>query len=190
MSLVILDASENDNDTVSRISTALQVILEEGRTKFICFKLREMKILPCRSCGACGLKTPGKCVISDEMHDVLKAIAAGSMLVMLTDIKFGGYSSQLKKAVDRFMVLGLPLYVVKQGNLLHPMRYGPIPLVVAGVSPENRQGQEESFKLLVARNALNMHSPYSKALVCKQWDGITNTVQDINDAVKEVYSGG
>jgi multimeric flavodoxin WrbA len=119
MSIVILDAMEGDNI----ISSNLKEQLMETDKELISFELRNMNILPCRSCGASSFKSPGKCVVKDDSHEVLGAIAKGNMLVMLTPIRFGGYNSTLKKAVDKFMNLCLPSYAVKHGHLVHPARY-------------------------------------------------------------------
>ena len=104
MSSIILDGFENENS----IGNTLKRLIEEKGVKSTYFKLKDMNILPCRSCGSCGLKTPGKCVIDDDMPKIMKAIATSSLYVMLTPIRFGGYSSQLKKAVDRTMSMGFP----------------------------------------------------------------------------------
>ncbi|MEA4845850.1 MAG: hypothetical protein VB106_01310 [Clostridiaceae bacterium] len=89
MSIVILDAMDEQNN----ISSILKETLTEAGQEIISFKLKDMNILPCRSCGACGFKSPGKCVIQDDSHEVLRAIARGSTILMLTAIRFGGYTS-------------------------------------------------------------------------------------------------
>jgi len=104
MSSVILDSFEGEHF----IGATLKQLLDEKGVASTYFKLKDMNILPCRSCGSCGLKTPGKCVIDDDMPKIMKAIATSSLYVMLTPIRFGGYSSQLKKAVDRTMSMGFP----------------------------------------------------------------------------------
>jgi hypothetical protein len=148
----ILDGSVKEN----RIAGTLKSLVENTGGEVSCFKLEEMQILPCRSCGSCGTRTPGLCVIEDQMQEVLPAIAHCQLLVFISSVTFGGYSYQLKKAVDRLMVLGYPLYVVKGGHLLHPMRYGRKCLLGIGQINPGRTAEEENFRLLVARNAMNM----------------------------------
>lgn len=182
MSSVILDAFESEKS----IGNTLKRLLEEKGQEFSHFKLKDMNILPCRSCGSCGVKTPGKCVLDDDMHGIMRAIAPSSLIIMLTSIRFGGYSSQLKKVLDRTMVMGLPLYIVKDGHLLHPMRYGKKSLLGIGLAEENLQGQEENFRTLVARNALNMQFACN-TLIFKPSDDMTIIKREMESALKEVY---
>ena len=105
---------------------------------------------------------------------------------MLTPIRFGGYSSQLKKAVDRTMSMGLPFYIVKNGHLLHAMRYGNKSLLAIGLAEENLRGQEENFRTLVTRNALNMSFSYKKALIFRPSDNPTRIENEISNVLSEV----
>ncbi len=166
MKFVILDAMENENSISSLLINLLQ---EKGEVTI--FKVVDMSISPCRSCGSCGFKSPGKCIVDDDIHEILKAIAKCDAFIMLTPIRFGGYPSCLKKVVDKFMLLALPSFIVKNGHLLHPARYDTKTLVGIGISDGNSGEQEESFKNLVANNALNVQYPH-KALVLRSEDSI------------------
>jgi multimeric flavodoxin WrbA len=177
---VILDGFENE----SPIGTEIKFLLERQGHKSSYFKLKDMNIMPCRSCGSCGIKTPGKCIIKDDMDEVLRAIAKSKLYIMLTPITFGGYSSQLKKAVDRTMPIGIPFYKVSKGHLLHPMRYGDKALLGIGICEGILEGQEENFKLLQSRNALNMSFSYNKALVFKA----SNTTKEIEASIVSTLS--
>jgi multimeric flavodoxin WrbA len=162
----------------------LQVTVEPDK-ELISFELRNMNILPCRSCGACSFKSPGKCVLQDDSHEMLRAIARCSTIVMLTPIRFGGYTSTLKKAVDKFMSLGLPLYKVEQGHLLHPTRYGSKLIVGVGVYEGNSEDQENCFRKLVENNALNLQSAY-RTLILKPSYDTEKLKQEICGLLKEV----
>ena len=175
MSIVILDAMEKG----SFISKAVVDKCRENGRDISLFELEDMNILPCRSCGACEYKSPGKCVIKDDMHDILRVIAKGSTLIMLTPIRFGGYSSCLKKAVDKFMNLCYPLYTVKHGHLLHSARYGEKKLIAIGAYDGDCMDQEDSFKKLVENNALNLQYEH-KSIIIKFSEDIMKIKQKIN----------
>lgn len=181
MSIVILDAMEGGNN----ISVNLKEVLAETGKEIICFELNNMNILPCRSCGACSFKSPGRCVLQDDSHEVLGAIAKCSTFVMLTPIRFGGYTSTLKKAVDKFMNLGLPLYTVKHGHLLHPTRYGSKLIVGIGVNESDSKDQEACFRRLVENNALNLLSSY-RTLILKPSYNTEKVKQELSGLLKEV----
>lgn len=152
MSIVVLDAMEGKNN----ISNNLRELIVKSGAELSYFELRDIKILPCRSCGACGFKSPGKCVFDDGIHDIHRAMARSSTIVLLTPVRFGGYPSTLKKAVDKFMHMCLPSYTVKHGHLLHPARYGSKTLLSIGVQQGVSKEREESFRRLVENNALNL----------------------------------
>lgn len=184
MSLVILDAFDKEN----LIEKVLKKLLKKTGEKFFYFKLKDLNILACRSCGACEIKSPGKCVFHDDMPEIMRAIAPGSLIVMLTPVRFGGYSSQLKKVVDKLMILVLPLYTVKDGHLLHSQRYDKKSLLVIGLTGQNLPGEEENFRLLAARNALNMQFTH-KTLLFTPADRIVKIEQEIDKALSEVKPG-
>ena len=181
MRSIILDATEGNN----YIEKILVQQLAEVRDEIIHYKLKDNNIQFCTACGACGLITPGKCSINDDMQGIFRSLAKSDRIILLTPISFGGYSSTLKKAMDRFMVLGLPLYTVKRGKLLHPMRYGIKSIIGIGLATEGLLGQEENFKLIVERNAINMQAPY-RALVFRASEERCNIEFDIAMVLKEV----
>lgn len=183
VSVVIFDAGESE----SPIENILKRRLEQNDKEIYYFTLKDMNILPCRSCGACSFKSPGKCVFDDDIHTILRAFARSNLVIMITPIRFGGYCSQLKKAVDKFAAMGLPLYFVKEGRLLHPLRYDSKPIVVIGVNEKNLQHVEEPFRKLVMHNALNMLC-MQKTLIFKSSDEIEKIEYEIDNVIKEVYA--
>lgn len=185
MKTVIFDGLESK----SSAAEALKSMIKENCEEFSDFKLRDMNILPCRSCGSCGCQTPGICVISDDMPKILRAFAPSTLIVFFTPIRFGGYSSQLKKALDRLMVVGAPLYEVKKGHLLHPMRYGDKAFLVIGFVEESIEGQEDAFRTLVDHNALNMQLSYNKALIFKPSDNLSSMENELSKVLGEVRIG-
>lgn len=181
MSIVVLDAFEKENNITTAVREKVKLQSEEA----IYFKLIDMDIKRCKACGGCGDITPGKCVIKDEMQQIYRAVAKSETLIMLTPIRFGGYSSILKQAVDRFMPLGLPFYYVKKGTLFHKTRYGHKYYIGIGQVNENISGQEENFSKIVAQNAANL-SYTGKSLVFKTTDELAK----IQNEVEEVLHGG
>ena len=167
------------------LTSTLKECLENKKQEYSYFKLNEMNILPCRGCGSCGHKTPGKCAYKDDMPIIMKDLAKSEIVILLTPITFGGYSSELKKAVDKFTLIGLPLYLVKDGHLLHPTRYSTKSLIVIGVIQNEMPGQEENFNLLVENNALNIHYEH-KTIFLKSLEDKHFISQKINSVLNEV----
>ena len=130
------------------------------------FALAGMDIRPCRGCFACWLKTPGRCVIHDDQEAVLAAAAASDLFIWLTPVTFGGYSPELKKALDRIIPVLLPFFTTVQGETHHPLRYPHHPRLLAiGTQKEEDADGERVFRHLVGRNALNMGDAQADTLV-------------------------
>lgn len=178
MKVVVLDGMENQNP----IENILKELLGD-RAEALYFKLKDMNILPCKSCGACGYKNVGKCVFYDDSHEILRALAPCDMMIIVTPIRFGGYGSQLKKAFDKFGLLAIPTFMVKERHLLHPPRYGTKSLLAIGLMEEGSKAHEECFRTLVANNGLNLQYKH-KTLIFKASEEGTKIKSEIEIAIK------
>lgn len=127
--------------------------------------LREMEIAHCLGCFNCWVKTPGQCVVEDGSREVARAVISSDLVVFLTPVTFGGYSFELKKALDRIICLVMPFFTRIDGEVHHVPRYVHFPsLLAVGLEAEKNLDTEEIFGKLVTRNAINMHSPAHSAL--------------------------
>lgn len=128
--------------------------------------LSEIRIAPCTGCFGCWVKTPGTCVIDDPGREVAGAALRCDLLVFLTPVTFGGYSSELKKAVDRLIPLLSPFFVRIGDEIHHRPRYPEYPPILGvGLLPAPDPEQERIFRTLVGRNAVNYHSPFHETAV-------------------------
>ena len=75
--------------------------------------LREKKIAWCTGCFGCWTKTPGTCVIDDFGRILANKVVQSDLMIYLTPVTFGGYSSELKKAIDRFACSMLFLFSLR-----------------------------------------------------------------------------
>lgn len=177
MKAVVLDA------TLSETSAAktLRDLMTERQIESSWFTLRNLKMISCRSCGACGTRMPGQCWQKDDMPPVIRSIAGSDLLVYLTPIKYGGYSSLMQKAIERTIPLGETVYFTGTGS--HPMLYGKKYLLAIGLSEVN-YNEADNFRLQVARNARNFQSPYT-TLVMKPSDNTDSCVRSIDRALGE-----
>lgn len=129
--------------------------------------LQEKKIIRCTGCFGCWTTTPGVCVLDDFGRELARLAVQCGLMIYLTPITFGGYSSELKKAVDRFSCpMLLPFFTKIDGEVHHKARYRPLPrLIGIGVLPRPDEESEQIFAKLVERNAINLHSPAARSVV-------------------------
>lgn len=130
------------------------------------FSLSSANIAACLGEFKCWVKTPGTCVCADDGRTVAETMIGSDVVVLLTRVTFGGYSSTLKKALDRLLPLLSPFFTLIDGETHHKPRYGQYPaLIGVGIHPEPDEAVEALFRTLVSRNALNLHAPAHAACV-------------------------
>lgn len=81
-------------------------------TEFV--NLYKLDIKPCVGCFSCWSKTPGKCVIKDDMQELYGKIAAADIVIESFPLYFFGMPSGLKAMTDRCLPFMLPY----MGNLV------------------------------------------------------------------------
>jgi multimeric flavodoxin WrbA len=164
MNAVVLDGSRNEQG--QGIVAVLTGALAQAGYATEVIALREKTIAPCKGCFGCWVKTPGECVIDDDGRAVARAAVRSDILVYVTPVTFGGFSSELKKAVDRLIPNISPFFARVRGETHHQRRYARSPsLIGLGVFPQPDREAEAVFKTLVEHNALNWRSPRTAAAV-------------------------
>jgi hypothetical protein len=166
MKTVILNGLKNVDRQDAEISRLLvEEISSLGHSADL-WNLEGIRIAPCTGCFGCWVKTPGACVIDDPGRDVARAALHCDLLVFLTPLTFGGYSSELKKAVDRLVPLLSPFFMRIGEEIHHGPRYPKYPPILGvGLLPVPDPEQERIFRTLVGRNAVNYHSPFHEVTV-------------------------
>ena len=160
MKTIVLNGSEGDDKVLDAVSNIIVDELTSVGWEVESLILREIDIQHCVGCFGCWVQTPGVCVIDDDGRDVTRAIIQSDLVIYLTPVTFGGYSSQLKKALDRSIGLILPFFKKIDGEVHHQPRYERYPRMMGvGVLPQADEESERIFTTLVSRNAINLHAP-------------------------------
>ena len=109
------------------------------------------------------------------------------LIIYITPITFGGYSSILKETLDRQISRVLPYFTKIDGEVHHSRRYEKNQsLISVGILDKPDNEKEDVFKTLVARNAINMWSPYQKAIIFIENQAISEFNSNFNKSVVEV----
>lgn len=160
MQAVILNGARAGESPVDGVHETLARALKDRGWQATSLRLRDIPIAYCQGCFECWVKTPGLCKMADGGRDVARSMINADLAVLLTSITFGGYSSELKKALDRTICLVSPFFMRLGGEVYHRRRYAKYPaLLGVGVLPEAAPEDERSFTTLVSRNAINFHAP-------------------------------
>jgi multimeric flavodoxin WrbA len=157
---IILDGSAPGDPTAAAIREAAVARFESAGFAVTRYFLPEITIAPCVGDFRCWTSSPGVCGLVGPNREIARDVARGDLLLLLTPITFGGYSSELKKALDHLIPNILPILSGVGDETHHPMRYDRAPALAAfGILPGRDQESERIFETLVHRNAINMHPP-------------------------------
>jgi multimeric flavodoxin WrbA len=181
MNATILDGTGGDSPSVAALAQSRHALASRGYEVEV-LALRGMKLGYCLGCFECWTKTPGICRIEDDGRFVARAIIGSDLVLYLTPVTFGGYSSTLKMAVDRSICLISPFFTHIDGEVHHRARYSRYPSLAAlGLMREPDPEQEALFEQILARNAVNMHAPGHAAAVAFPGDDVTVLVGGLAD---------
>ncbi len=161
MKAIILNGARNNEKILDDVHKIVAAKLSDFNYDIKPFILRELNITHCIGCFECWIKTPGICRFKDDGPQIVKALIKSDLLICITPVTFGGYSSELKKALDRTICRISPFFMKIEGETHHKRRYEQYPSFMGiGVLPQSDPDSEKIFKTLVYRNSLNFHSPF------------------------------
>lgn len=151
-------------------------ISESEDLKYI--DLASMKITNCVGCFGCWTKTPGKCFIRDDASKVYPYIAKSDSVVYISKIKYGSYDTIMKTMIERAIPIQQAFIRIHNGETHHVQR-NVLPkdatiIAYGSTDPE----EQEIFRTLVSRNALNMNFKSYKIIFVSEKE-IEKTVQKI-----------
>ncbi len=162
MKILILNGASKGNGNLRRINDLVVREIKKTDNEVEVFTLHDMKITYCLGCFECWTKTPGICRFNDDGRKVAKSFIRSDIVVFFTPVTFGGYSSDLKKALDRIISLVLPFFKKVNGETHHKLRYDKYPKLLAiGVMEEQDEESERIFENLFKRNVKNFFPPSS-----------------------------
>ena len=164
MKTLILNGFRSDDAVGERIESALQTQLQERGWESESVLLCDQKIGNCAGDFFCWVRQPGMCNTDDDNRVIAAKIIQSDLVIYLTPVTFGGYSSELKRIVDHQIQNISPFFTSVNGEIHHQKRYEKYPnvLTVGWMNQSNAQA-EAVFRYLAHRNAINM---YSKTAVC------------------------
>jgi len=123
MRALVLNGAIGIDPVLSRCEAYVVRALEARGVQVDLRRMQEISVAWCQGCFECWTHTPGICKIDDAGRSIAEAVAMSDVLVYLTPVTFGGYSSELKKALDRSLGLLLPFFKRIDGEVHHAQRY-------------------------------------------------------------------
>lgn len=157
--VLLADAPTGDVFTAGSCAVAADQLSARGAT-VTSFDVHAIDLALCIGCFDCWGKTPGRCRFRDDGDDIARAIVQADLVVLVGPVLFGGYSSGLKRVMDRMLPTLSPMLARQDGEIYRLARYRrPASLVAIGTLPEPDPETERTFRGMVERNALHLHAP-------------------------------
>jgi multimeric flavodoxin WrbA len=99
------------------------------------------------------------CITDDDNRRIAAAYIRSDLVVLLSPVTFGGYSSDLKRGLDHLLQNLSPQFLTVDGQTHHRRRYRSYPdLMAVGWAPSPDPTRDAVFGQVVTRNARNMHA--------------------------------
>lgn len=119
--LVINGSPKGKRSNTYRLTTAF--LAGMGGAEVREYAVSGLDIKPCLGCFACWNKTPGRCVIPDEMTSVIESMLWADVIVWSFPLYYFSVPGGLKNLMDRQLPMVLPFMSRNTESGGHPTRY-------------------------------------------------------------------
>jgi multimeric flavodoxin WrbA len=186
MKALILNGSLEHQTYLMPIQDILESELSSAGWECESLLLHQFKVGTCIGCFKCWDTTPGICFQEDQGREITQKAINSDLLIFLTPLTWGGYSSELKKAIERMLGLLHPSFVKIKDSYRHKKRYETYPSVlgIAVAQGERDSEWDQIFKTLIERHSLNWHTPTQRAEVFRD----KNEDEEIQKSIKSMLA--
>lgn len=122
--LVINGSPKGKNSNTMRLTRSFLDGIGESQIREI--HVASSNIAGCKGCFCCWSKTPGKCIIKDDMQYVIESELWADVIIWSFPLYYFGVPGGLKNLIDRQLPMNLPFMVERTdgvGSGSHPSRY-------------------------------------------------------------------
>lgn len=125
MNILLINGSPKGKKSNSyQLSQAfVKGISNKTATEYEEINVRDKDIKTCLGCFACWNKTPGECVVKDEMKSILDKILWADIVIWSFGLYYYNVPGKMKLLIDRQLPLVLPFMVKESETGSHPTRY-------------------------------------------------------------------
>lgn len=188
--LTLLITDEHDESSLGdSLKEMLLSKINESNIEYKHFGVKDDDVRNCLGCFSCWTKTNGKCVIGDTGNLICDCYMQSEYAVVLSPVKYGCYSTAIKKVLDRITPNNQPFLTRYRNRTRHKARYEKYPqFVVVGYGEDMSETEERTFISIANANAVNFQKDDAKVYLCRKCDDIEGITEQILEfiGVKEV----
>ena len=187
MRALLLNGTLKNDGQIDTLYSLIIEKIEEKSFEVESLILRDINVAACQGCFDCWVKSPGVCRTDDYGREIAKKMVQSNLIVHFTPITFGGYSSEIKKVIDRFIPTISPLFTKRKGETHHIHRYhNRASIIAVGFLDNPDEEQEKIFKDLIYRNTLNMGAPIHEAIIYTKGQENADFITKFNKILEKV----
>lgn len=132
--------------------------------------IQDKKISTCLGCDYCLTKSYLECTIKDDMQDLYSDLLMSNTLILTTPVCFGSYSAQIKKMLDRMVVLGDARYGFNGKEITAMFLNKKQKVLVLAI--DALENDKTTMLHLVNENKIITQNNYRLYFVSSHYDGI------------------
>ncbi len=172
--------SDNEKET---FGARLFEYLKNQHMEVVLIPASGRNIKPCYSCQGCTYKTFGKCVVRDDMDEILPILAKADKLVYTTPLQWGHTSYDIKKILDKTALLGNRFYKMRGKEMVKGFANKNMKLVQLGISERASDKEKNTFLNLIKEMANIMDVDYIAKVIKPE-----TTEEEVAIIAKEVLA--
>ncbi len=126
MNILLINGSpKGKNSNTYKLSTSFIEGIKSKSDNVVVDELQvnKLDLKPCIGCFSCWNKTPGKCVLKDEMSSVIDNLLWADITIWSFPLYYFNVPGNLKTLIDRQLPMVLPFMVQDAESGSHPGRY-------------------------------------------------------------------
>jgi multimeric flavodoxin WrbA/putative sterol carrier protein len=198
MKILVINGSPkgNNSNTMKITNRFLEGLNSIGKNEINIISVKEKNINHCLGCFSCWTKTPGKCVINDDMNDFINKYIESDLIIWSFPLYYFGMPSKVKAFMDRLLPLNLPYMNKEEKNgASHVARYdlkNKKYLLISTCGFHSRENNYEGlikqFEILCGENLETIICTEGELLKVEELRGITNKyLENVYEGAREYY---
>lgn len=172
MNILVINGSPKGNDSNTlKITNAFLNGIKANCRELVTIEIIEVNkayINHCKGCFCCWNTTPGKCVIEDDMSQILPKIINAEIIIWSFPLYFYGMPSKVKALLDRNLPVFLPFMEERNdGGVIHPHRYDKKQAKIVLISTCGFYSTINNYEALIKQFDIMYGSNYTK-IICPE----------------------
>ena len=115
MKITCVKGSPRVKGNSSRLADSFLKNFEDPENEIKIFNLNQLNYIGCQGCRKC-LTDAEKCIINDDLQEVLEAVRESDILVLASSVYYGELTSQAKGFIDRTYSFNVPDFITNPNS--------------------------------------------------------------------------